>query len=382
MDRNSRILISGAGIAGLTAALWLHRAGFRPTIVEKAPDIRVHGFIISLSHHSYHLAEEMGILDDLIELNNRVRNSSYHDRTGRPILKLDYDRLFDGVSIVQIMRDDLQNVLYDHARHCADYMFSNSIAKIEPAGEEVFVTFEDGQEGVYDLVIGADGLHSVVRELAFSKDEITEHFMGLHAAAFRCENLLDLTHKYEAYLEPQRHTAVYTTRTNELSAIFIWADKNPAVPPPGEARLSHLSDVYRGAIPQVRKLIDTRHPDHGIFMDALIQIEMKKWSKGRVVLVGDAAHSLTLLSGQGASIAFAGASALAKAIADMPADEALAHYENTIRPIISEVQPTVRKNARWYVPGGLGFHLLRDCTMRFLPNEIWIRYFKSKYSKA
>jgi len=76
MDRNSRILISGAGIAGLTAALWLKKAGFHPTIVEKAPDIRVYGFIISLSHHSYHLAEEMGILDDLIELNNRVRNSS------------------------------------------------------------------------------------------------------------------------------------------------------------------------------------------------------------------------------------------------------------------------------------------------------------------
>lgn len=117
-------------------------------------------------------------------------------------------------------------------------------------------------------------------------------------------------------------------------------------------------------------------------MDALIQIEMKKWSKGRVVVVGDAAHSLTLLSGQGASIAFAGASTLAKAIADMPADEALKHYDDTIRPIVSELQPSVRKNAKWYVPGGLGFHLFRDCTMRLLPNELWVRYFKSKYSKA
>lgn len=382
MDRNARILISGAGVAGLTAAIWLGRAGFRPLIVEKAPRIRADGFILSLSKHSYHLLQEMGILDALIAVNNRVERSSYHDRAGHAILELDYDRLFEAGNITQVMRDDLERILHDQAKDQADYLFSNSVIALAQRGDEVHVTFEDGSERQFDLVIGADGLHSAVRQCAFTDDEVTRHYLGLHAAAFRCDNHLGLSHKYEAYLEPYRHTIIYTTRTNELASIFIWADTSLDVPPPGPERLRTLSATYEGAHPNVRRLIDACNADDPLYMDVLLQIEMASWHKGRVALIGDAAHSLTLLSGQGASIAIACASALARALGEMPVHEALAHYDAVMRPIVAKAQPATRRNVRWYVPGGLGFHLLRDASMRFLPNELWVRYFKSKYSKG
>lgn len=382
MDRKTRILISGAGVAGLTAAIWLGKAGFRPVIVEKAPRIRADGFILSLSHHSYHLLQEMGILDDLKAVNNRVMSSSYHDRSGRAILTLDYERLFEAGNIIQIMRDDLEQVLYEHAKDKADYLFGNSVTEIEQVGDEVEVTFEDGRKQTFDVVIGADGVHSAIRKCAFSPDEVKRHYLGLHAAAYRCENVLGIERKYEAYLEPNRHTIVYTTRKNDLACIFIWKNDALSVPPPGQAQIDYLKETYRGADPRAVQLIGSLKPQHGMYMEPLTQIEMPRWHKGRVAIVGDAAHSLTQLSGQGASLAIRGASTLAQSLIERSVDDAFAQYESTIQPITAEIQPAVRKNKRWYVPSSMAFHLLRDATMRFLPNEIWIRYFQSKYSKA
>ena len=382
MDRNARILISGAGIAGLTASIWLSRAGFRPLIVEKAPKIRADGFIITLSAHCYHLAREMGILDDLIALNNRIRGSSYHDRSGRAVLELDYDRLFEEGSAVQIMRDDLETVLFDHAKSGADFLFANAVAKIEQNGEAAHVEFEDGSAQSFEAVIGADGLHSRVRRLTFDDGEVTKHRLGLQAAAFRCPNVLGLSHKYEAYMEPNRHTIVYTTRTNELACIFIWKDDGLDIPPEGQGRLDHLGEAYQGADPRARALIECRGREDRVYMEALTQIEMPSWHKGRVCIIGDGAHCLTQLSGQGASMAIAGASALGQSMIELPVQDAFASYENAIRPVVSQLQPATRENAKWYVPGGTPFHLMRVMAMRFLPNEFWVRYFKSKYSKA
>ncbi len=382
MDQNARILISGAGVAGLTAAIWLNKAGFRPLVVEKAPRIRADGFILSLSHHSYHLLREMEILDDLWAVNNQVKSSSYYDRSGKVILTLDYHRLFEAGNIIQVMRDDLERVLYSRAREAADYCFSTSVSKIVQDKQQVQVTFSDGTEAAFDAVIGADGVHSTVRKSAFGPDEVTRHYLGLHAAAYRCNNVLDLKNKYEAYLDPLRHTIVYTTRTNDLACIFIWKNDSLTVPRSAPEQIDYLKDTYRGADPRAVKLIDALEPKHSMYMEALTQIEMPVWHKGRVAIAGDAAHSLTQLSGQGASMAIKGASTLARALGEKPVHDAFAQYEEAIRPTISEIQPAVRKNKRWYVPGNLPFHLFRDATMRFLPNELWVRYFKSKYSKA
>lgn len=380
MDDDAKILISGAGIAGLTSAIWLGRAGYRPLIVEKAPRIRADGYIISLSHYAYHLLDQMGILEDLKRLNIRVGHSSYHDRSGRSVLDLDYERLFEAGNIVQVMRDDLQTVLYEHTKDLAEFRFSNGVVEVEETDDGARVAFEDGSADTFDLVIGADGLHSAVRDCVFAPQEYRRHYLGLHSAAFRCPNLLGIKHEYHAYLEPYRHTIVYTTRSNDIACIFIWKNDEHEVPPPGGSRLDHLREAYDDAAPCLIELIDSREPEDRVYMEALNQIEMRRWHKGHVVIVGDGAHSLTQLSGQGASMAIRGASTLAQAVLAGSISEAFEHYDAAIRPTVSKLQHAVRKNAKWYVPGGLLNYYVRDLSFRCLPREFWVRYFKSKYS--
>jgi 2-polyprenyl-6-methoxyphenol hydroxylase-like FAD-dependent oxidoreductase len=377
-----RVLVSGAGIAGLTATIGLARHGIRPLVVEQAPDVRADGFIITLSSRCCAVAREMGLLEDLKAAANDVARSSYHDRRGRTLLELDYGELFELGEVVQIMRDDLQSVLYRHAATLADFRFGTSVRALDPRPDHVLASFTDGGSEAFDLVIGADGVHSAVRDRAVAPGAVRRHQLGLHAAAFRAPNVLGLARKYEAYLAPRRHTILYTTRGGDLACIFIWRAAGPAPPTDPAARLAWLARVFEDADPTSRRLIAAATPATRVYMDALVQIEMATWRSGRCVLVGDAAHALTQLSGQGASISMIGAWTLATALATAPFAEACARYERAIRPEVERLQPLVRRNAKWYVPHGALQNLGRELTFRLVPAALWVRYFKTKYASA
>jgi 2-polyprenyl-6-methoxyphenol hydroxylase-like FAD-dependent oxidoreductase len=381
MDRTSRILISGAGVAGLTCAAWLGRAGFRPVVIERSPAIRADGYIISLSHASYHYAAKLGLLDKIRSKNSGISQSSYHDRHGRAMLELDYEDLFAGIDVVQIMRDDLQAILHEAARDFAEIRLGTSITAIDDSGDETEVTFSNGESAMFDVVIGADGLHSNTRNLVWPEQEVTKHFLGLFSSAYRLPNTLGLKRRFENHMERDRYMCVYTTRDDDLACVFIWQCDDRA-PPPAEARRAALARWFDGAPALVRQVL-AEFPDTGsVYMDPLIQIELETWSRGNVVLLGDAAHCLTLLSGQGASSAFWGACSLAEALCEQTRSDAFATYGRTLKPVTAELQPATRRAARWYVPQTKLRYVARDAAMRYLPNAFYQRYFKRKYSKA
>ena len=197
MNKSSKkILISGAGIAGLTAAIRLAQAGHTPVIVEKAKSSRAGGYLVALSHQAYIFAEEMGLVPDLKPYDLSIHSSSYHDRTGRSLLDLDYSKMLTGLDIIQVMRDDLALVLYEHASKVADIRFDNYITAIYETDDGVEVKFASGNAETFDMVIGADGAHSGVRHLTFSDDEYTHHYLDLHCAAFRLPNVIDIKSKF------------------------------------------------------------------------------------------------------------------------------------------------------------------------------------------
>lgn len=382
MDRKSRILISGAGIAGLAAAVQLSKNGFSPLIVEKADKPRVGGYLVALSHQAYFFAEEMGLLPDLKPYDLRISSSSYHDRKGTKLLALDYGTMFTGLGIVQVSRDDLANVLFRRASDAAEIRTSDSITSIVEKDGASHVTFDSGKEGVFDVVIGADGLHSCVRNLVFSEADYKRHYLDLYVAAYKLPNAINLNAKFETHMERNRYMAAHSTIGDEIGAVFVWDGPGARTVPEGGQRDAFLRAAYANTAPTIDRVLEHCPRGESFYMDALSQIDMPKWNRGNCVLVGDAAWCLTLFSGRGAAAAFAGACRLANALADHSKADAFAAYEKETRPIIDDIMPATRNAVRWYVPRTVGNHILRDGLMRLMPNAAFRQYFKLKYSKV
>ena len=380
MDKQSKILISGAGVAGLTCAIWLARHGFKPIVIEKAPEIRADGFIVSLSHASYHYAKRLDLFDKIAAKNSGIRESSYHDRRGKAMLTLDFRDLFRGVDVVQIMRDDLEDILYEVAKEQIEVRLGTSIKSIEQS-QTAQVTFENGKEEEFDVVIGADGIHSNTRSLVFPESDVERRFLGLFSSAYRLPNVIGLKARFENHMERDRYMCVYTTRRDDLACLFIWRSDKKEAPQP-DLRRQELEDYYQGAPSIVEQVIAEFPSDYPVYMDPLIQIDIKQWYYNNVVLLGDAAYCLTLLSGQGASTAFWGACCLAEALVTQKKEQAFATYDKTLRPVVAEIQPATRMAAKWYIPRTRALYVARDSAMRYLPNAFFQRYFRQKYSRA
>ena len=381
MDKSKPVLISGAGVAGLTAAIWLGRAGFRPVIVEQATDVRADGYIISLSHRSYRYADALGLLPDLKRRGAGVIASSYHRAGGAALLQLDYARLFDGVDVIQIMRDDLQDILYAKAQALAEFRFGTSVSAFEHGEARARVTFSDGREDEFDAVIGADGLHSAVRRLAFDQQTVTQRFLGLCSAAYRLPNIFDLAHKFETHMERDRYMVVFTTPQSGLATVFVWQTSMREAPPSAERR-AVLYEAYADTRPFTRQVLDQCPADGAIYMDPLIQVRMRDWHRGQSVLVGDAAHCMTLISGQGATMAFTGACVLAEQLVQHSPLTAYRAYQRDLQATVFDVQDRTRSIARWYVPGSAWRQAVRDTAMWLLPTAYFENHFKAKYSRA
>ncbi|MDA1075136.1 MAG: FAD-dependent monooxygenase, partial [Proteobacteria bacterium] len=197
MLKSEKILISGAGVAGLSAGIWLARQGFRPVIVETRPSSRVGGFLVSLSHTAYACMEELGVMPALLARGSGITGSSYHNEAGTNLLALDSQKLFAGVKVIQLMRDELVDALHEVAKDLLTIRFEDSITAINETEHKVEVSFRNHADETYDVVIGADGLHSAVRDLAFPATDFVEHYLGLSCAAYRCRNVLGLENKFE-----------------------------------------------------------------------------------------------------------------------------------------------------------------------------------------
>lgn len=381
MKADSRILISGAGIAGLGCALWLSRAGFRPVVVEQADTIRAGGFLVSLAHHAYRFAEQLGLMPELRAHSCGIQSSGYYDAGGRNLLELQSAKLFDGVAVVQLMRDDLARILFNAAQsqNQVEFRFSDSIETVQQTAERVEVGFASGKTETFAAVIGADGGHSAVRQLVFPASAIKTHYLDLSCAAFRLPNVLGLENRFETHMQRDRYMAIFTTGAGDLGAVFVWANPERRIPATAE-RYRILTEAFSQGDEATRLAIGQCPRERSIYMDSLMQIDAASWSQGRVALIGDAAHCLTLFSGRGAAAAFNGASRLAQALIAEDVGAAFQTYERQMRPLIRSIQPATRRAVKWYVPRSLTNQFLRNNAMRLLPNALFRQYFKLKYS--
>ena len=190
--KNTSILISGASIAGPALAYWLKRYGFTPTVIERAPQLREGGYPVDVRFEAVQVAKMMGIWPRLQQEKTNFEELLFvtkrHQRIGR--VNLEAVRKGFDLDVVEIMRGDLARILYELTKDEVEYRFGDSIQALKQDEEGVDVTFERGGSRRFDLVIGADGLHSNVRTLVFGDEAQCEHYYGYHFGVFTTDNYL------------------------------------------------------------------------------------------------------------------------------------------------------------------------------------------------
>jgi 2-polyprenyl-6-methoxyphenol hydroxylase-like FAD-dependent oxidoreductase len=371
------IIINGVGIAGPTLAYWLRKAGHEVVLIEAAPQLRTGGYVIDFGLVGYDIAEKMGLIPQLRELGYQVRELRFVDRQGRTSARLSVDalaRLTHGRGIT-VRRSDLAATIYGALDGTVETIFGDSVASIEEAGACVRVGFDHAPPREADLVIGADGLHSRVRQLVFGPDTGVEVSLGYHVAAFEVEGYRPRDELvYIGYAVPGRQVYRFSMREDKTLFLFVFRDAYlPAESLANDQeRKSVLTNVFADVGWECPQILAALASVGSIYFDRASQIRLDHWTKGRAALVGDAAACVSLMAGQGSILAMAEAYMLAGELRDCGGDygAAFARYEQRLMPFLKRKQLSVAKSASSIAPKtafGIWFRNLVVRLMRPLP---------------
>ncbi|KOX31170.1 MULTISPECIES: FAD-dependent monooxygenase [Streptomyces] len=339
-----RVLISGASIAGPALAHWLDRYGFEVTVVEKAAAVRGGGYAIDVRGTAREAVDRMGLLPALRKAHVDSQRITFVDAAGEPVGSLQPEQLTGGEAGVdlEVRRGDLADALYTPLRDRVEFLFDDSIATLDDVGDAVHVVFDSGLRRTFDLVVGADGLHSNTRRLVFGPEEPFHRYLGHVFAGFTLPNEFGLAHEAVIWNEPGRSAVLYAHEPADRLHGFLTFTRDT---PPFEAFRDPRAqrDLVAARFPErvwhLPRLVEGMREADDLFFDVVSQIHMPAWSHGRVVLAGDAAHATSFISGQGSSVALVGAYVLAGELATH-ADhaDAFAAYERLIRPFAERNQ--------------------------------------------
>jgi 2-polyprenyl-6-methoxyphenol hydroxylase-like FAD-dependent oxidoreductase len=349
------VLISGAGIAGPTLAFWLRKCGFTPTLVESSPALRTSGYVIDFWGLGYDIAEKMGLLSEIPRIGYHMQELRIVDGGGRRLsgFGVQVFRELTGGRYITLGRSDLSKLIYNRISGSCEIIFGDSITSLSEAHGEVHVGFEHGDERRFDLVIGADGLHSRVRQLVFGAQDRYEKDLGYRVAAFETTAYRPRDESvYMIHSAPGRQVGRITLHDDRTLFLFIFGAEGGPEPRGVEAQKAILRGKFGGDGWEVPRILAALDSCNDLYFDRVSQIRMNAWSHGCVALVGDAAFCVSLLAGQGSALAMTAAYVLAGELAksrDQPR-EAFRRYEERLRPFIQTKQRAAERFATAFVP--------------------------------
>jgi 2-polyprenyl-6-methoxyphenol hydroxylase-like FAD-dependent oxidoreductase len=341
------VLVSGASIAGPAVAFWLHRYGFAVTVVEKAGGPRGGGYPIDVRGTAVEVARRMGILPRLQEAHIKSRQLTFLHADGSVAAAVHPQAVVGGVEgrDVELPRGDLTEILYGTVRDEVEFVFDDSIDTLTEHEHGVDVTFSSGVQRGFDLVLGADGLHSRTRELVFGPERRVHRYLGYCFAIFTMPNTCGLSHEGILWNTPGRAAALYAVRdSDELHAFLTFARPEPPYEllRDPEAQRDLVATTFAGDGWEIPAMVAAMRHANDLFFDTVSQVHMPCWSSGRVALVGDAAYAPSFLTGQGSSLALVGAYMLADSLATHRDHiAAFAAYERDIRGFVELNQAQV-----------------------------------------
>jgi 2-polyprenyl-6-methoxyphenol hydroxylase-like FAD-dependent oxidoreductase len=333
------ILISGGGIAGPSLAFWLTRHGHDVTIIEQARELRTGGQAVDFRGPALTVLEKMDLLDKVNAGATSMGSLALVDGRGREIGRLPAEVISGEV---EIHWGTFTRILYEAIRDDVNYRFGVRITALDDDGRRVNVTFSDGSTGSYDLVIGADGLHSGTRRLAFGPEEQYVTQLGQCFVFFDVENRLRLDHCGMANIDSGRTTALQGIDPDEPArASFYLTDPHLEFDyrdTEGNKRL--FAQRYAGLGWEVPHLLAGLAEAPELYFDSIAQVHLDSYARGRVCLTGDAAWCASPRSGMGTTLAMVGAYVLAHELRTAGADYATAfdRYQQLMEPYVARCQ--------------------------------------------
>jgi 2-polyprenyl-6-methoxyphenol hydroxylase-like FAD-dependent oxidoreductase len=339
------VLISGAGVAGSTLAYWLARNGFKPTVVERSEGQRSSGNPVDVRGPAMPVVEAMGIVPRLREAATTSRRIRLLGDDGRQVATVRMPAAKGNE--VEIPRNDLAGILYEAARDDAEFLFDDTITELRQDADGVDVTFDRAPPRRFDLVIGADGLHSTVRRLAFGPEQDFVRPTGIYVATTSFDEPVDHPEDVIIYNTPGKLVGLHPSRGKGGVAFIFRAEVDGFDYRDLAQHKRIVAKAYAGVGWRVPELLDRFRAAEDVFFDAVSLVDLPSWSTGRIALVGDAASCVSLL-GDGSSLAIAGAHTLANAL--LVPDGALARYETAHRRLVRPKQRAVGLSAALLLP--------------------------------
>ncbi len=369
---NRNILISGASVAGPALAFWLNRYGFRTTIVERAPALRPGGYAVDFRGASVRVLERMNLLAEVKRMQTRIGAITVVDQHNNKVASMP-DGFTSGE--LEILRGDLARVFHEATRDTTEYIFDDSIAGMQENDEGVDVTFLRGGRRRFDLVVGADGLHSKVRSLAFGAEDKFVRYLGYHISIFTIANYLNLNRSGLYYGTPGKKVGIFSGKDDgEAKASFFFASEPLKY---DRRNVEQQKSILRAHFAQekweVPRLMELMNQAPDFYLDSISQVKMDRWSRGRSVLLGDAAYCASPLSGMGTGMAVVGAYVLAGELMEARGDyeSAFRSYECLMRDFVKQCQQLADGGTDWFVPRTRFRLWLSNQMWRVLPYTPW-----------
>ncbi|WP_017537556.1 FAD-dependent monooxygenase [Nocardiopsis halophila] len=347
-----KALISGAGIAGLAAAHRLAHHGWQVTVLDKAPGPRPQGFMIDFFGPGHDAARTMGLLPAIEQAGHRFRDAAFVDEHGRVRATAPFSAFAQATGgLVSILRPDLEHVLRQALPETVELRYGARVTGARTAPDGAAARLHDGTDLEADLLIGADGIHSPVRRALFGDTPDHLRHLGFHTAAYTFHDPHVHEHVRDRFFLTDTTGAqmgLYGLGNGLIAAFIVFRTQDTHLPHDPRAALRSACSGLGWLVP--RALRACPEPDR-IYYDHVAQTHVPSWSSGRAVLVGDSAYAVSLLAGQGASLAVGGAYTLAEHLARAATPElGLAAYERAWRPVAEQRRRAALRTAHWFLP--------------------------------
>ncbi len=368
-----RVLVVGGGIAGLTFTALLQQRGFKPTLVERIPEYGSVGYVIVLWPSGSRILKGLGVYRDLLDVGLQFTTYNVSDEQGQMLNSYSVKSVTEKYGpMLSTYRPDLIDVI-KRAVDPGSIRMNTTVEKIDQTNDEVYVTFSDGTEETYDLVVGCDGVRSKTRNMVFG--DVPLSHSGMNGWSFWVKPSIAKTLQIAEYWGTGKFFGVWPTK-GRLS-VFTSIRNDAREPDPVESRIDRIQENFKnfgGIVPEILEgLDDPNEIFHGHYNDLI----MKKWHKGRVVLVGDAAHAILPTAGGGVSMAMESAAVLADELSRADSKYIEQSFESYLirrHSRVAKIQTQSRMMGKYVFTNNRLVSSARDFMMRFYSNKFHVRY--------